>query len=259
MSEPTTDHTDGVSAAPVVALHSLFFDGFMFADLRERTGRRLLAPDHRGQGTRAAEPAGSIVELADDVERLVDELGEPVHLVGSSMGAYVAIVLADRRPDLVLSCVLSAATAEAEQRPEKFAELVARLRSAGPAAMVDELTHVMFGATFLAADSAEFGHWQTHFADLNPSVADAAEHVFARGDLWAEVQRLRPPLLLLAGRLDQAKPPEDMQRIADRLGCADPIVFERSGHTPFVEQPREVADVLAPFWTTYDPKENLHA
>lgn len=242
--------------APVLALHSLLLDGTMFEDLRADTGRRIVAPDHRGQGSRSAEVAGSIEELAVDAERTLDEIGSPVHLVGSSMGAYVAMVVAARHPDKILSCVLSAATADAEQRPEKFADLVHRIRSEGPAQLADELARLMFGEVFVAGDSARFRHWRDRFASRPASVADAVERVAERRDLWCDVENLRVPVLLCAGALDTAKTPADMQRISDRIGCPDPVVFSASGHTPFVEQPREMAGTLAPFWLTHDPGRN---
>lgn len=239
--------------SPVVALHSLFFDGGMFDDLRDRAGRVVHAPDHRGQGSRRHETGDlSVHALADDVVELVESLGEPVHLVGSSMGAYVAMATAARVPHLVRSCVLSAATADSEQRPELFADLVAALRTDGPAAMVERLERTMFGSLFVETPSTERDRWRRHFAALDGSVADAAEQVFARPPMWSEVLAIKAPVLLLAGRLDTAKSPEDMQHISDRLGCPPPVVLPQSGHTPFVEQPREVAYALVAFWSAVE-------
>ncbi|RLV57132.1 alpha/beta fold hydrolase [Aeromicrobium phragmitis] len=236
----------------MIALHSLFFDGSMFDDVAALTGRPIIAPDHRGQGSRRDEAAVGVDTLADDVCALVEDLEGPVHLVGSSMGAYVAMVAAARLGERVRTCTLSAATADAEQRPEVFAALVAELRDPGPAARVDLITRTMFGAAFLEPGGDRYRRWREHFARLDPAVADAAELVFARRSLWEDVRAVTAPLLLLAGGLDRAKSPADMQRISDEVGCPPPLVFSNSGHTPFVEQPREVAEALASFWTTYE-------
>lgn len=255
MTEPAA-----AGPTPVVALHSLFFDGSMFDAVEVRCGRRFLAPDHRGQGVRAHDGAApTLAGIVDDLAARLRARGTPVDLVGSSMGAYLAILLADREPGLVRSVVLSAATGDAEQRPEKFAALVARLRDPGPAAMVDQLCSTMFGDAFL--DSAPgtparvaLERWRAHFAALDPGVAKAAHEVFARDALWPELDRLDRPVLLLAGRLDRAKSPADMAAIADRIGCPAPVVFERSGHTPFVEQPDEVAAELSRWWALLDAR-----
>ncbi len=245
---------------PVLALHSLFFDGRMFDDLARRTGRVVIAPDHRGQGSRADEPGvPSIDVLAADAVVLMEHIGEPVHLVGSSMGAYVAMVVAARRPDLVQSLVLSAATADAERRPELFADLVATLRGRGPAACTDRIAATMFGEPFLADGGEELERWRAIFATRTTAVADAAEQVFARRELWPEMQSVRCPVLLMAGAWDKAKSPDDMSEIAARTGCPEPIVFARSGHTPFVEEPTQVAAVLAPWWTRIETERKTHA
>ncbi|WP_150461543.1 alpha/beta fold hydrolase [Nesterenkonia ebinurensis] len=239
---------------PVLGLHSLFFDGKMFDQLSQATGRTVLAPDHRGQGTRSAEEPGTVDELAGDVVGLLDTLPAPVHLVGSSMGAYVAMIVAATKPERVRTCTLSAATADAEQRPEKFDGLVAQLRDKGPAAIVEQIGATMFGNWFLRQGDAARDYWLEHFASLDTGVGTAAEKVFRRRELWAEVLSIRSPLLLLAGRQDTAKSPADMERISERTGASAPIVFEKSGHTPFVEQPTEVADVLAKFWQHHEER-----
>lgn len=234
----------------VLALHSLFFDGGMFDDLARRTGREIIAPDHRGQGSRQGERGKlDIDSLASDAIAEMERASGPVHLVGSSMGAYVAIVATARRPDLVRSLVLSAATADAEQRPERFAEIVAQLRVQVPKKRAELIAATMFGEPFLSEGSDELARWKATFATRSPAVAHAAEQVFARRDLWPEMSSITCPTLLLAGAWDVAKSPSDMTEIAARTGCTGPIVFARSGHTPFVEEPEDVAAVLGQWWT----------
>jgi pimeloyl-ACP methyl ester carboxylesterase len=231
----------------VVALHSLFFDGSMFDGIRDRLSTvDFLTPDHLGQGKRTGEEARpSLDRLADDVIELISATTDrPVHLVGSSMGAYVAIKAAARKPELFRTCVLSAASADAEQRPEHFAGLVSRLRSPGPAAMVEDIAYTMFGDDFLNSDSEQLRHWKDHFRRLPKSVANAAHEVFTREDLWHQIAELPMPLLLLAGEDDHAKPADNMARIAVRKPGSVLTVVPGAGHTPFVERPDYVSALL---------------
>lgn len=75
----------------------------------EPAGRRSLLLDLLGHG-RSDAPAGfgyTLAEHADTVAAVVDHaVGAPIDVVGHSMGGAVAIVLADRRPDLVRSLLL---------------------------------------------------------------------------------------------------------------------------------------------------------
>ncbi|WP_413318065.1 alpha/beta hydrolase [Agrococcus sp. 1P02AA] len=245
---------------PVLALHSLFFDGRMFDDLAHRTGRTIIAPDHRGQGAREGEGGDlSIDALAADTIVELERIGEPVHLVGSSMGAYVAMVATARRPELVRSLVLSAATADAERRPELFGALVAALRAEAPEQRAERIASTMFGQPFRSSGAAALVCWKSTFASRSGAVADAAEQVFARRELWSEMTSITCPTLLLAGAWDTAKSPADMAAISARTGCAAPVVFEQSGHTPFVEEPDQVAAVLAPWWTKIENERKTPA
>lgn len=236
---------DRVSA---VALHSLFFDGTMFDELKGNLPNvDLLTPDHLGQGHRAAEAGRPTLQrLADDVIELVTGAATgPVHLIGSSMGAYVAVIAAAKKPHLFRTCTLSAASGDAEQRPEHFQNLVARLRhDGGPAAMVEDIATTMFGDEFLNSGSPQLQQWKAYFGALPASVAEAAQEVFSREDLWSLIDSLPMPLLLLAGEDDHAKPAEHMARIALRKPGSVFTVVPGAGHTPFVERPDHVATLL---------------
>src|SRR2546429_6756229 len=72
---------------------------------------RVIAYSRRYHWPNAAQPDGQEYSLslhADDLIGLIETLGlERVHLVGSSYGAYVALLVTLRRPDLVRSLVLA--------------------------------------------------------------------------------------------------------------------------------------------------------
>jgi 3-oxoadipate enol-lactonase len=238
--------------APVLMLHSLFFDGSMFDAVRARLPRDLavFAPDHRGQGrSEAGSEAPSIDRLASDTIGMIEAMSAgPVHLVGSSMGGYVALRIAQRRPELLRSCVLSCCTAHAERQPERFAVLEARIRDEGTANMGESLLRTMFGERFVARDDETCRAWRRHFEALDRGVADAVHGVFARPGYEAMLAGLRMPLLLFSGELDRAKRPADMQYIAERVAGSRHIVVADAGHTPPVECPVLFAEELLRFW-----------
>jgi pimeloyl-ACP methyl ester carboxylesterase len=72
--------------------------------------RPVVALDHRGHGrsTKTGDAAGYTVgQLTDDLAAFLDtNVGEPVDLLGHSMGGLVSIELALDRPDLVRSLIL---------------------------------------------------------------------------------------------------------------------------------------------------------
>jgi lipase len=70
-------------------------------------GVRLVAPDLRGRGRSSAEGPAGMARHADDLARVLDELGlDRVLVVGHSMGAFVGVVLAHRHPERVSGLLL---------------------------------------------------------------------------------------------------------------------------------------------------------
>jgi 3-oxoadipate enol-lactonase len=256
----------GCREEPVVMLHSLFFNGSMFngvcaslatavasnVELASHPGFRFIVPDRRGQGrSTSGTSKPSIDRLAADTVTLIEQVaGAPVHLVGSSMGGYVAMRTAELRTDLLHSCTLSCCTVHAEREPQRFAALEQALREKGASELVDALLSTMFGARFLESGGAQLAHWSSRFAALDNSVADAVHGVFARPGLESALALLPSRVLLFSGRLDNAKRPADMDYIAKRCAGSRHVVIEDAGHTPPVENPAQVARELLRFWST---------
>lgn len=81
------------------------------------TSHRVVTFDLRGQGrSEHAESGLDLDNLAADAIELIWTLGlGPCHLVGFSMGTFVALRVAARRPELVRTLTLIGPSAEAEE------------------------------------------------------------------------------------------------------------------------------------------------
>src|SRR5437773_4115630 len=93
-------------AKPIVLFIHGFLDGAtvwdpVVAELGERAADSVRV-DLAGMGARAHEPGPFTLDrFADDVGRQVEALGKPVVLVGQSMGAQVAELVAAKSPTRV--------------------------------------------------------------------------------------------------------------------------------------------------------------
>src|SRR6516225_982339 len=100
------------AGVPVLLVHGFGADlnTWMFPQPALAAERRTVALDLPGHGGSAKEVgAGDAESLTDAVEGALSELGvEQVHLVGHSMGAAIATLVALRRPRLVSSLTLIA-------------------------------------------------------------------------------------------------------------------------------------------------------
>jgi 3-oxoadipate enol-lactonase len=237
------------TGTPIVFSHSLFFDLTMFDHQAAFFGadHHVIRYDHRSQGRSA--PGGSldIDTLAVDAATLIESLDVgPVHFVGNSLGGSVALRLAARRPELLLSASVLGSSGEAEHRQAEFAPLVEALREQGTAAHIDTLMHIMFGDTFLADPlrNGERSHWRAKLSALPNSIAEAAHAVVFRSAILDELAGFRVPVLAIAGEEDHAYGPREAQNIAKAAGGAMTVV-PRAGHSVALEEPAAVNLLLA--------------
>jgi len=98
-----------LSGAPVVLLHGWPQRATMYDQVRpvlNEAGYRTYCPDQRGYSP-GARPrsrfAYRVRSLVADVAALIDEIGQPVHLIGHDWGSVIAWSLAGRHPDKVRS------------------------------------------------------------------------------------------------------------------------------------------------------------
>jgi lipase len=100
----------GARGPVAVAVHGVTATHADFHAVADALGDdvRLVAPDLRGRGqSRDLGGPYGMVAHADDVADVIEQVaGGPVTLVGHSMGAFVALVAAHRRPELVRELVL---------------------------------------------------------------------------------------------------------------------------------------------------------
>ncbi len=252
---------------PLILLHSLFFTGEMFAPVASILSHThdCVAPTFRGQdGTGRGEHAPTVTQLAHDIIWWLDDAGyDHVHLVGSSMGAYVAMEILRRRPAQVKTIVLSCCTADAEQDPARFAKLTEFLAKGPGPKTGDTIAGLMFGEDALKAPSNLVTFWTEHFAQTPAGMAEVAECMFAHPAYHDALAAYDGPALLLAGRQDRAKSPADMARIAASLPQAETHIFETSGHTPAVEVHDQFAVRVATFLDqaifNVSTQERIHA
>jgi 3-oxoadipate enol-lactonase len=239
----------GDTGGPAVVLsHSLFFDRTMFAEqvARFRHDFRVVAYDHRGQGASARSTGLDMDTLAEDAAALIEALGlAPCHFVGNSMGGFVALRLAARRPELLRSAAVLSSSADEEGQVEHFGALLEHARTAGLPEAADALLRVVFGDTTLTERPSLRDRWRRHIAALDAAVLDAADEVVRREGVLGELLGCTVPLLVVSGAEDRAYHPELSRRIADTTANAHHVTLRRGGHVLAVEQPLPVNELLA--------------
>lgn len=248
----------GPRDAPVILFsHGLLFCTDLFRPQIEALSGafRCVAYDHRGQGRSAdsADDSISMELLFQDAALLVEHLRlGPVHFVGLSMGGFVGMRLAARRPDLVRSLVLleTSADREAEEKLMKYRALALVARALGVGAVVDRVMPILFGKSSLAdpARRAEVDAWRALLLRNRRSIWRAVNGVIDRVAILPELPRIGCKTLVMVGDEDVATPPARAQRIWRAIDGARIREVQGAGHSVTLEQPaivtRAIEDLL---------------
>jgi 3-oxoadipate enol-lactonase len=250
------DTGPGSTGKTLVFSHGLLMSRQMFdaqvAHFRDRY--RCIGYDHRGQGL-SADVAGRSIDVETtyaDAVKLMEklELG-PVHFCGLSMGGFVALRLALRRPELVRSIVLIGTSAETE--PEENLPRYRRLnfvaRWIGPAIVAPRVMPILFGKTLLndPTRAAEREFWLKQLKAIRRSIYRAVNGVMERGGVLEQLGNISVPTLIMVGDEDLGIVPAKSEHMRNRIDGARLVVVPEAGHSPTIEQPERVNAAMDEF------------
>lgn len=239
---------------PVVAFsHGLLFSCRMFDAQVEalRPTCRCLAWDHRGQG-RSARASGRSVPIetvtADAVE-LLDSLGvSKVHFVGLSMGGFVGLRIAARRPDLMASLTLLDTSADAEP-PEnlpRYRWLTRIVAVTGPGVVMGQVMPILFGRTWLddPRQHTARAQWKRRLSDNRRDIVKAVRGVIERDSVRDALAMIQCPVTVAVGDEDVATTPAKAEGLAQGIPGAQLVTIPRTGHSSSIEAPDAVTRII---------------
>lgn len=207
--------------------------------------RQHLAFDTRGIGTSSGWP-DSLEQMADDAAVvLAKRAGEPVEVVGHSLGGAVAMLLAARHPTMVRSLVLMDSVPEyGEKTRSGFLWRAERIREAGAVSTIfDIVIPRSFGNAIKAERSEAVAQFQAMLARQSPDVYSRICELAAGANTWAAFNSLQVPTLFISGSEDVSTSPEIMSPLAEQIGGRF-VEIPNAGHNPPLEQPTHVAAAI---------------
>ncbi len=219
---------------------------------------RCIAYDHRGQGRSEVALGGYDMDtLSEDAAALIEKLVQgPVHFAGLSMGGFVGMRLAARRPQLVRTLALLDTAADPEPRLNlpKYKLLGLLVRLLGPRRLAGEIMKVMFAKSFLT-DPARAALRQEMrdllgANDVQGSLRATAGVLGRQPVKVAELSQIRCPTLVISGAEDAAVVPARTRRTAEQIAGARFATIPRAGHTSAIEEPDAINAALGEFWAS---------
>lgn len=247
---------DTGEGAPLLMLHAFPLDASQWDhQVAALSGRyRCLRPDYWGCGA-SPPPEGepSLDAYAAAVLRALDALGvDRFHVVGASMGGYVAFGLLRTAPDRVLSLVLAntRATADSDEVRAGRQSLAETMEREGSVeSIVEPNVQRLLG---------EHGRHEVHVTDpmrgrirrcAPAGVAHCARAMAARPDSTEMLPTIAAPTLVIAGAADDVIPRTDIHALAMTIPGARMVTLG-CGHLCNLEDPPLFTEEIRRFLET---------
>lgn len=267
----------GATRDPLVCLHGgPGSTHHYFAPLERLTedGRAVVLYDQLGCGRsdRPAEIDWNLQVFLDELAALREHLGlDRVHLLGTSWGGMLALEHALSRPGALSSLVLSSTLASAEEWEVE----ATRLRDELPVEVLATLDEDERGGSFDTPEYARaeevfnarhFYRGETRPPELERMMQERGRESYRamwgpnewtltgalRGwDVRPRLQELDLPALVIRGRYDLSTA-AIAATLVRGLPQAREVVFERSSHTPVLEETERYLDVVGGFLREID-------
>jgi pimeloyl-ACP methyl ester carboxylesterase len=209
---------------------------------------RAIAIDYRDVGD--SDPADgpySIADLAADVAGLAAALGiERASLVGISMGGFIALELALRRPELVERLVLVVTSAGGATHVSTSPEVLQLLMPSAGVAFEDGAGARRVTTAVAAPGYAERAPQEIDtFVEIalhNPMRVEAYLRQLdacRAHDVAGRLAQIDVPTLVVHGDVDPLVPLANGAYLAEHIAGARLVVYEDTGHIPEVERADE--------------------
>ncbi|CAN5885474.1 pyrimidine utilization protein D [soil metagenome] len=215
---------------------------------------RVITFDIRNIGDLADEGGSySVANLAAHAAALLDHLEvERAHVLGTSLGGFIAQELALQRPELVAKLVLISTSYGGSDHEPMSSTTLRKMLGWGTVKREDAVRQglaVAVAEEYPETSSEEFEQMVDWRVADSPPLADYIKQMVAgaKFDASSEIEEIRQPALILHGSDDRVVPVSNAVSLSERLPDAKLHIFENAGHLVFVERADEVNEKIISF------------
>jgi pimeloyl-ACP methyl ester carboxylesterase len=217
--------------------------------------RRVFAPDVPGTGELNEQAARrSIGDMALDMRALLHaERIDRAHVVGLSMGGYVAMTVALEEPELVRSLVLAGTGGggpDRVRRPRHVADAFAAALGSQYEDFARETMPYTFAEGWTKVNPERFEEILAARLERPTPYATIEAHAiacYAFYDSGIDAERIRAPALVIHGDQDLIIPVQNGRKLAARLPNAEYVGLEMHGHNLPLEDPERFSRLVLEF------------
>ncbi len=237
------------------------------ADILVEMGRTVVTFDVPGAYRSTREPVGDMDEMLRSADETLDRLGiqGPLDMVGHSMGGLAALGYAVERPErtrrLVLVTSLSGFPAAAKwgfpgsafrfYEADFWRVIIWGMKlnaGRGDLALHKKLQNLMGRASYY--DQTIFTPVEIEADDADKGVPIRtiwSKNMYSRLSYADRLGEVEARTLIIAGRHDPEAPLQCSEELLQGISDASLVVFEHSGHSPFIEEASLFAQTVAAF------------
>jgi pimeloyl-ACP methyl ester carboxylesterase len=207
--------------------------------------------DQPGYGHSPSVEPYDFAQVSAALKRLIDSFGgEPVILVGHSMGGFVAQEAYARYPQSFKALVLGFTSPSFGGGSEEFVRqfIAARVGPLDQGKSMAQIAATLMPAMRGARSSDEgVAHAQGIMAGISAQTYRNAVGLLTTFDRKKDLGAISVPTLLVAGSDDKTAPPQVMGKMAKEIPSAEFVVLKGCGHLGPMDQPEEFNAVLESF------------
>lgn len=233
------------SGEPIVFIHGLASNLQSWNSQFQYFSRNYdtLAYDCRGHGDSSIPASLTMQDHTNDAYQICSIFGEPVTVIGISMGGYIAQSLMIQYPEVIRRAVLmstkshgkATATSKVVDTNEPLDSAEARFR---------------FSREYLYGPDTTDERIRQYIKleqQLPPERFLLVNQAITEFDYRSELPKFNKPVLVLHGDHDKLIPPENGKEIAEILPVAQYVSISNGGHAVMIEKPKEVNNAIEKF------------
>lgn len=234
------------SGPDMILIHGIFATKEIMNPLYNhyKNTHHVISYDVRGHGKSDKPKNFNLNDYADDLNALITSLNlkKPI-VIGLSMGSYIALKTAEKYPELLSKVILLGSRGHGEiSLIDTKANPNINLKEMGKA-----ISKRTYAPTTTPEQIRDFYEKNGSKVTLSNDERKEIYASLAHYDMVTDADKVKIPVLIIAGEHDGINPPEESVKLHKLLPTSTLKIIEGAGHIAFLEKEREVLRLIDSF------------
>lgn len=216
----------------------------------------VLIPDLPGSGKSPVLDDNSISSMADCVYKMLEqEKIDRCILIGHSMGGYITLAFAEKYPQKLTAFSLFHSTAYPDNEEKKETRNIAIefFKNNGARLFFKTATPNLFSAAYRNSHQSEINELINEAGKFSvEALIKYYQTMMERPDLTNVLRNTKVPVMIIAGKFDQAAPLQDLLEQSSLPAVCYFHILNNSGHMGMLEEPEKSIQLTKNFIKSFE-------